>query len=249
LNLTTEGTSDWAHWGLLNASNFNHRASGGSQVSDFTKLGTNIVRRYTDNRTAFTWADGIPVPSVGNTNVGVFIHGLTNGFEFTAPADTNMRTLRVYAGLYGAQGNFQAWLDDFSARAFTDLTLSNVFGNSYVVYTLNYAAASPNRRLKVRYTVQNLFDSEFGNITLQAATLQGPLPPAPLQLLNYARDGSGLSFSFPSTAGKTYTAQFTPSLSPINWQPFGTLPGNGSTLSVTDQVGTAQQRFYRVLSE
>ena len=245
LNLTTEGTSDWAHWGLTNASNFNHRASGGTQISNFTRVGTNAVKRLTDNRTAFTWSDGTPVSAAANTNAAVYIGGLKNGFEFSAPADTNLRTLRVYAGLYGAQGKFEAWLTDFSGKAYTDLSLSNVFGNSYALYTLNYAAASPNQRMVVRYTVENLFDFDFGNVTLAAATLQGPPPPAPLRLQNPGKEPNEFHFSFLSTAGQSYTIQFTPALWPTNWQTLTNVPGTGGTMSVTDHVGAASQRFYR----
>ncbi len=249
LNLTSEGTSDWGHWGLLTSSSFNRKALGGSQISDFAPVGPNALTRYIDNRTAFSWMDGTPVSGVANTNTGVFIKGLTNGFEFSAPADTNSRTLRVYAGLYGAQGNFQAWLSDFSGRAFTDLSLSNVFNSSYAVYTLSYAAASAGKRLHVRWTVQNLFDVDFGNVTLAAATLQGPLPILPVLLENPAMVGSSFRFSFTSVANQNYAAQATPSLNPLSWQTFTNLLGNGASLSVTDQVGSATQRFYRVLSQ
>jgi hypothetical protein len=248
LNLTAEGTSDWAHWGLLNPSNFHHRAGGGGQISSFTPLGTNAVKRLADNRTAFSWSDGTPVTAVANSNVAVFISEVTNGFEFSAPADTNLRTLRVYAGLYGAQGKFEAWLTDFSGHAYTDLSLSNVFGNSYATYALNYAAASPNQRLVVRYTVENLFDFDFGNVTLAAATLQGPPPPAPLRLQNPAKEPNQFYFSFPSTAGQSYTIQFTPALWPTNWQTLTNVPGKGGTMNVTDYVGSASQRFYRLFS-
>jgi hypothetical protein len=99
--------------------------------------------------------------------------GETNGFEITVPADTNSRTLKVYVGLYGAQGNFQAWLSDFSAPAYTDTTLSNVFNNAYGAYTLTYAAASSGQTLHIRYRSLKLFDADFGNVTLQSATLVG----------------------------------------------------------------------------
>jgi hypothetical protein len=248
LNLTLEGNSDWTHWGLLNPSNFNHRAAGASQISDFTRIGTNAVKRFTDHRTAFTWTDGTPLAAVANTNVGVFIGGVGNGFQITAPADTNMRMMRVYAGLYGAQGNFQAWLSDFSGRAFTDTSLSNVFGNSYVVYTLSYAAASANQQLVVRFTTQNLFDFDYGNVTLAAATLQGPVPPAAIVLFDAAGGPEMFRFSFVSAANQSYAAQFTPSLSPTNWQTFTNLFGTGGILSVTDLTSAASQRLYRVLS-
>ncbi|HVC80851.1 MAG TPA: hypothetical protein VNL35_10185, partial [Chloroflexota bacterium] len=38
-NLTSEGTTDWAHWGLTGPASFDHKASGGSQISTFSNLG------------------------------------------------------------------------------------------------------------------------------------------------------------------------------------------------------------------
>lgn len=247
VDLTSEGSSDWAHWGLLNPSNFNHRATGGSQISNVTRLGTNAVFQYFDAATAVTWSDGSPVGSVVNTNVGIYVGGVTNGFQITAPADPTSRTLRVYCGLYGAQGSFQAWLSDFSGRAFTDTSLSNVYGNSAVVYTITYRAASPGQQLIVRYVAENLFDYDYGNVTLQAATLQGPAAPAPVKLVNPVLDGSAFRFSFTSALNAPYSAQFTPSLAPTNWQTFLNLTGTGGSLSVTDSVPAAQ-RFYRVIT-
>src|SRR6185503_4447665 len=109
---------------------------------------------------------------------GIFMTGYTNGFQLEVPADTTPRRLKVYAGLYGARGNFQAYLSDGSAKAFTDTSLKNVFGDSYVVYTLDYSAASAGEYLIINYRTLELFDTEFGNVTLQAATLSGGnLPP------------------------------------------------------------------------
>jgi hypothetical protein len=171
VDLTAEGTKDWAHWGLATNNVFNHKASVVQQISDFTKIGTDVVAFYDDNYTAYSWSDGTPTLSINNVTRGVFTTGVTNGFEITVPADTTPRTLKVYVGLYGAQGNFQSWLSDFSASAYTDTTLSNFFDNAYAVYTLTYTAASAGQALKVRYRSLNLFDQDFGNVTLQAATL------------------------------------------------------------------------------
>ena len=173
LNLTAEGTADWAHWGLVSSNSFDHKSGVTQKISDFTVLGTQAVQQYADNFTAYTWTDGTPTPSATNSTTGVFITGTTNGFEIQAPADTTPRRLKVYVGLYGAQGNFQAFLGDFSAPAYTDTSLNNVFGNSYAVYTLDYAAASAGQSLIVQYRSLTLYDQDFGNVTLQAATLVG----------------------------------------------------------------------------
>ena len=43
-------------------------------------------------------------------------------------------------------------------KAFTDASLSNVFDNSYAVYTLDYAAASANQSLTIQYRSLTLYD-------------------------------------------------------------------------------------------
>ena len=177
VDLTAEGNLDWAHWGLTSAVSFDHKAGVPQQISNFTEIGTNGVQQYSDNFTAYNWSDGTPTASTNGTKTGVFIHGLTNGFLLSVPADSQARTLKVYVGLYAAQGVFQAYLSDFSAPAFTDSSLSSFYDNLYAVYTLNYAAASAGQSLRVTYTAKTLFDADFGNVTLQAATFSGPAPP------------------------------------------------------------------------
>src|SRR6266566_5707582 len=150
VDLTAEGTSDWAHWGLISPASFDHKAAVPQQISNFTEIGTN----YTDNYTAYSWNNGTPTASAIGTRTGVSIHGMTNGFTLTAPADTGARTFKVYVGLYGAQGDFQAYLSDFSAPAYTDTSSSSVFGSVYAVYTLNYTAASAGQTLRIKYTAK-----------------------------------------------------------------------------------------------
>jgi hypothetical protein len=112
----------------------------------------------------------------------VFVFGEESGFALALPADTTVRTAKVYVGLYGAVGEFQAWLGDFSAQPYVDTSLDNVFDSSYAVYTLTYAAASAGKTLHIRYRPRLLYDGEFGNVTLQAVTLVGAgggnLPPS-----------------------------------------------------------------------
>ncbi len=183
VNLTAEGTADWAHWGLVASTSYNHKAGVSQQIGNFTKIGTNEVQRYVDNLSGYRWTDGTPVASVPtNSHTGIFVFGEESGFALALPADTTVRTAKVYVGLYGAVGEFQAWLGDFSAQAYIDTSLDNVFDSSYAVYTLTYAAASAGKTLHIRYRPRLLYDGEFGNVTLQAVTLLGSgsanLPPS-----------------------------------------------------------------------
>src|SRR5213075_2899582 len=92
VNLTTEGTSDWAHWGLSNANSFDHKATGGTQISNVTTLGSAPVKaQLTDSPSRYSWSDGNPTASFSSTPTGIYINNFTGtgrGFQFTAPADT-----------------------------------------------------------------------------------------------------------------------------------------------------------------
>jgi hypothetical protein len=243
VNLTSEGTRDWVHWGLASKVSVNRKANVVPQVSDFTKLGPNAVERYDDNYTAFSWDDGIPAITAAGTTTGVFSYGLNQGFEIRVPADTGTRTLTVYAGLYGAQGNFQAWLSDFSAPAYTDTTLSSL-GNAYAAYRITYAAATTGQQLTVRYRSKNLFDPDFGNVTLQAATLVGG--PTPATILSPAVTNGDFGLSFVTELGRSYTVEFSEVLPAVQWQILTNLVGSGGTVAVADPETNHTQRFYRV---
>ena len=247
LNLTAEGPLDWTHWGLTSANSFNRKSGVTPLLGDFTKIGSNPVMQYSNNFTRYSWSDGTPVSSASGTPTGVFITGQDSGFALTIPADTTTRRLKLYVGGYGVQANFQAWLDDFSAAAYTDTSVSNVYGDSYAVYTIDFASASASGSLQVQYRADTLFDRQFGNVTLQAATLSGPAPPAVILITNAHLNGSSFTFSFPTEIGKSYSAQAAPSLSaPIDWQTFTSVTGNGSLVTVTNLNLAPEARFYRV---
>ena len=177
VDLSAEGTSDWAHWGLNTADSFDHKGGVVQQISDYTVVGTEDIHRYTRGQKSFSWEDGTPTGSAINTATGVYIIGLNNGFQITAPADTTTRTLKVYVGLWAAGGRFEASLSDGSAPVYTDTSLVNLLSTSNRVYTLNYRAESVGQALTVKWTVDTAF-SLWGNVTLQGATLVA-LDPTP----------------------------------------------------------------------
>jgi hypothetical protein len=250
VNLTAEGTADWAHWGHTSSTSFNHKSHVQQQISDFTRLGDNPVDRYTNNFTSFTWTDGTPIEEVVNSTTGVFVTGFSNGFEITLPADTARRTLNVYAGLYGAAGRFQAFLSDASAKAYVDTSLSNFYGDSYAVYTLSYAAASAGQTLSVRYKSRLLLDYDYGNVTLQAASLVSSItnpPPAPVLIENAAWMSGRFSFSFGAESGRTYQVQRADAPGG-QWQVLTNVIASSTTANITDGAATIAKRFYRVES-
>ncbi|MBI3853895.1 MAG: Ig-like domain-containing protein [Verrucomicrobia bacterium] len=250
VNLTSEGTADWSHWGLVASNSFDHKSVVTQKISDFTVLGTNAAQQYSNNYTVFSWSDGTPTASATDTPTGVFITGVGNGFKIIAPADTTPRRLKIYAGLYGAKGNFQAYLSDFSAQAYTDTSVSNVYGDNYVVYTLDYSAASSGQSLIVQYRSLFLYDQDFGNVTLQSATLQGGASDAlPVTITNPMKTGSDFVFSFLTQSGHNYIVEYADALPASTWGTVTNLPGTGATVSVTNLNVGSGQRFYRVQTQ
>lgn len=176
VNLTNEGTADWAHWGLSTTTSFDHKRTLGQQISNYTVIGNSTVHQYNTNPNGYSWTDGTPTDSATNTPTGIWIAGVGDGFKITAPADTTSRTLKVYVGIWRSQGLFTASLSDNSAPVFTDTILYNQSNASIAVYVITYKAASAGQVLTASFTVFNSYYSS-GNVTLQAASLVGPLLP------------------------------------------------------------------------
>jgi hypothetical protein len=97
--------------------------------------------------------------------VYIFLPG--QGFKFTAPADTTLRTLVVHVGGWNSGAKLTAHLSDGSAADFVDTT-TNVAGQYDRNYTLTYSAASANQSLTVNWVMT----AGSGNVTLNGAALQ-----------------------------------------------------------------------------
>jgi hypothetical protein len=172
VNLTTEGTADWAHWGSVNANTFEHKAGVTSQISDVTPVGASQKVQLTGSPTTFSWTDGTGTPSMTATanELGTFSWG--HGFTFTVPADTAPRALRVYLGVSNLRGQILARLSDGSAPDYVDSTItSGALADG--TYTLVYKAGSAGQTLSVTWIeLPNNGDQVAGRLNLKAATLQ-----------------------------------------------------------------------------
>lgn len=177
VDLSAEGTGDWAHWGLTSAGSFNHKNGVVQQISNFTSIGNGAVQRYANNPNLFSWTSGTPTASATNAATGLYLPGSGNGFQLTTPADTSLRTLKLYVGVWAAGGKLEATLSDGSAPTFVDTSVVSTNATSNAVYTLNYQAASPGATLTVKWTANTTYNA-WSNVTLQAATLAGGGPVA-----------------------------------------------------------------------
>ncbi len=117
-------------------------------------LGGGTAGRYDTNPNGYSWTDGTPTARVTNSPTGLYINGLNKGFQITVPADdTTSRTVKVYVGVWGAQGKLEAALSDSSASPYVDTSVTDPGGSSdgiARVYSLTYRAASANQTLTVK---------------------------------------------------------------------------------------------------
>ena len=164
VSLTSEGTTDWRHWG---DSSLNHKAGVTAQLSNYTVVGTQNVLAYSNDLRPISWSDGTPTASAASDTNGLYIQGLGQGFSFTAPADTTSRTLVVHLGGWKSGGTLTAHLSDGSAADFTDTT-ATASGQYDRNYTLIYSGASAGQTLTVTWKMS----SGSGNVTLNAAAIQ-----------------------------------------------------------------------------
>ena len=141
INLTTDGPTDWAHWGLKAATTFDHKKGVLSQIGNFSLInatGDNVGRSQV--APSFKWTDGTPDVSSAGTKYCVSLSGAGKGFQFSVPASTTVQTLNVYVAVTKAAGQFTATLSDGSAASFSDAGTTNLTGTTYKVYTLKFAA-------------------------------------------------------------------------------------------------------------
>jgi Bacterial Ig domain/IPT/TIG domain len=227
VNLTTEGLVDWAHWGNGGPTVFDHKNNVAQQISNYTLVGTSAIFSLSDNPTGFTWTDGTPTASATNVHTGIFAIGVGNGFQFTVPADTNLKTVRVNLGLWRAGGMFEATLSDGSAPAYVDGSLVNEMGTSNAVYTLNFAAASAGQTLTIKYTAQAQFHTS-GNVTLESASLINGSDPDEYPIITVSSPADGATFSATDQVS-IYANAFDPdgSIANVEFYVDGFLLGNG----------------------
>jgi hypothetical protein len=178
INLTSGGPLDWSQWGQPVSTTVNQRnipaANLESGPANYTspismsRIGAVAAGGFTGAIT-YSWTNGKPTTSSSGTH-GIYMTGVGNGWQITVPAGTTPRTLKVYVGVFKAQGRLVAHLSDGSAVDFTSTSLNNTTGTTNGVYTLTFATASNARNMTVKWTVNTA--QTGGNITLQAATLQ-----------------------------------------------------------------------------
>ena len=249
LDLSVEGTLDWTHWGLTSPTSLDRNANVLPVIPSYTQIGTNPVQRLTDSFTTWIWTNGNPTLNNAGSRSGIFVYGRKDGMELMIPASIHPMKLRIYAGLYGAQIGFRAYLSDFSAPAYYG-TLSSAFETVDGMFTVQFASASPGQMLVVRLENQALLDPLFGNLRLMSATLQvDDSVVLPVLLTSPMRVGNDFLFSFQTLSNRTYTIEGTDDPANSPWVGLTNFPGTGEVVTFTNALAPPDTHFYRVLSQ
>jgi hypothetical protein len=178
-NLTTLGTTDWAQWGKGGSyGQFNHKASGGSKISNVTQInpgGANFGG-YTVASRSTTWTDGTPTSSDTNEHGYIWANdAIGAGFSFTVPAGTTAQTLFVYAGGYGSGLTLTAHLSGSSAADYVATASGTAAYTEW--FTINFTAASAGQTLTISLVKNSTGNYLAGSVDLIAAALDGPAAP------------------------------------------------------------------------
>jgi hypothetical protein len=171
-NLTSLGTSDWAHWGRGGSyGNFDHKASGDSQISNVTVVGSGDHGAYTYATRTVSWTGGTPT-SADSADHGYLWanNAIGAGYSFTVPASTSTHTVYLYLGGYSSGSSLTAQLSDGSAANYT-ATLSSA-GSYANVIAITFKAGSAGQSLKLTYVKSENVNGSSGSADLIAAWLQ-----------------------------------------------------------------------------
>ena len=168
VNLSEQGSTDWIHYGVKDATSFVRHQGGCERLSVARTVDNAPIARYDDNQGLFAWNNG-NAPAIGMAiKTGWSTENRGKGFAFTVPADPVLRRLTVWVGGQNTQGIFTATLSDGSAPVYRDDSIRIGAAKAGYAFTLWYRAKQAGVTLTIGYRSAQASD---GHITLQAAAL------------------------------------------------------------------------------
>lgn len=179
-SLTNEGVVDWSHWGRSLATGWDHKSSGGAQVSNLATVtptgaspATTLTRVSSSVAPTASWSDGTPTASSSGTATGVTNtqSGQGRGVALTVAnlQNSELVTLRLHAGVLNTTGKLELY---WSSNPGSVISNTSVTAGSSVVNRIYQIALRPPQTtdtLNVRF-LQNTTSSS-GKVRVYSASL------------------------------------------------------------------------------
>ena len=166
VDLSAVGPVDWIHWGLLGPDTPVRKRNGSGQLRD--EGGRGERESYSNNPEAYTWRDGAPVGSASGTTSGVYTCGEGTGFALAVAADGELRTVRLYAGLWMARGRLDLRLS--AGGPTRTVRMEDPHTEQTAEFTIRFRAPR-GAKLLVNWRVEESF-GDCGNVGVQAVALR-----------------------------------------------------------------------------
>lgn len=179
-DLTIEGSKDWAHFNNKNKDDYERKYIVPSYITDFITLpGTTIEKVATDTATNFTYSDakGSNYTKLSGNSKGLVAQKAGGGFQFTLPYSSAKQYAKIYTGSWASTISAEFYItedgkpDELYDKVEFGKNATTSGAESYVVQ-LNYQLDNPGQKLKVKMYNKQLYDSTYGNMSLQAITLR-----------------------------------------------------------------------------
>lgn len=169
VDLASEGTRDWVHWGR--ASQRNEKADGDG-IGEYTIAPSGLAREFANiSDVRFAWSGGTPVASEPGTNWYSYLND-AEGIVATLPIDASRtkRTARLYLGGKGSRVRFELSLTDRSAPPPAPIEIQEPLGAFLTKLVVVFAAATDGAKLQVKCSLLTRFTTD-ASVRIAAATL------------------------------------------------------------------------------
>jgi hypothetical protein len=169
VDLASEGTRDWVHWGR--AEQRNEKADGDG-IGEYTIAPSSLAREFANNSAIhFAWRGGAPVASEPGTNWYSYLNE-AEGIVATLPIDASRtkRTAHLYLGGMASRVRFELSLTDGSAPPPAPIEIEERFGSFLTKLVVVFAAATDGAKLQVKCSLVGRF-TEDASLRIAAATL------------------------------------------------------------------------------
>lgn len=161
LDLATEGSVGWAHWGLDTTASFNHK-KGSSLITTGPAAGASQWPYYS---LKISWTDGEPTSSVAETRSGILQLKKGDGLGFQVDGATLKGKVRIYVSCYQCTGTIRVSLT--GAPSVEASLPAPGDTNDLERWTVDFSTPSPSAVLSVSLVKTNI----DGSLGLLAATV------------------------------------------------------------------------------